>query len=210
MTEVEFWFDPISPYSYLATTQIDALAARHGATVRWRPVLTGITVTRVMGLKPIPQVPLKSDYSRFDLARLAAMFGVPLNRHGLAQVSPLPAARAFLWLDARDEAQARALIRTLSARLWVDGVDIGAPQAVVAEAAALGADGDALAAALQGPELKRRLSEAVDAAIARGVFGVPFFIVGSEPLWGADRLGMLEFRLREGRWPGPGEWGLGG
>ena len=47
---IEFYFDPISPYGYLATTQIEAIAARHGRVVDWKPVLLGITVMKVMGL----------------------------------------------------------------------------------------------------------------------------------------------------------------
>lgn len=203
---VEFWFDPVSPFSYLATTQIEALAAAHGRTVTWRPVLIGVTVLKVMGLKPIPQTPLKGDYSWLDAMRLAAMFGVPLVRHGLTGVNSVAACRAFLWLRDRDEAMAKAFVRRVSARLWVDGVDITPVRTVVAEAEALGAVGGGLAEALAGPELKQRLAEAVDQAIARGVFGVPFFNVDGEPLWGCDRLWMLDHRLAHGRWPGPGEW----
>ena len=63
---IEFFFDPISRYGYLASTQIEALAARHGRTVDWRPVLLSVTVLQVMGLKPGPLTPPKGDYSRDD------------------------------------------------------------------------------------------------------------------------------------------------
>ncbi|WP_370206872.1 2-hydroxychromene-2-carboxylate isomerase [Pararhodobacter marinus] len=200
---VDFYFDPVSPYSYLATTQIETLVTRHGRRVNWHPVLVGVTVIKVMGLKPVPLTPLKSDYSRLDLARQAEIFGVPLNRHGLKGVSSVAACRAFLWLNDRDAPMAKALITRLSARLWVEGVDPSAPETVVAEARALGADGDALWAALQDPGVKQRLDLAVDSAIARGVFGVPFFIVDGQPLWGCDRMWMLDYRLAHGHWPKP-------
>ena len=200
---VEFYFDPVSPYSYLATTQIEKLVTRHGRRVIWHPVLVGVTVVKVMGLKPVPLTPLKSDYSRRDLARQAEIFGVPLNRHGLSGVTSVAACRAFLWLTDRDAPMAKALITLLSARLWVEGLDLSAPETVVAEAQALGADPDALRDALQDPPLKQRLDQAVQDAIDRGVFGVPFFVVDGQPLWGCDRLWMLDYWLTHGQWPGP-------
>jgi 2-hydroxychromene-2-carboxylate isomerase len=71
---------------------------------------------------------------------------------------------------------------------------------VVDEGAALGVDRAALLAAIESPEMKAALKEAVDAAIAKGVFGVPTFIADGEPLWGVDRLWMLEHWLKRGNW----------
>jgi len=203
---IEFFFDPISPFSYLATTCIDRLAARHGREVVWRPTLIGVTILKVMGLKPVPATPLKSVYYWHDLERLAAMFGVPLVRHGLTGVNSLAANRAYLWLLDRDPAMARELVKRLSKKLWTTRQDLTPPETVIAEAAALGADGAALRAALEGEELKRRLAEAVDYAISRNVFGVPFFIADGEPFWGSDRMWMLDRWLADGRLPRRDEW----
>ncbi|WP_105432430.1 2-hydroxychromene-2-carboxylate isomerase [Neorhizobium sp. T6_25] len=203
---VDFYFDPISPFSYLATTQIDRIAERHGRTVEWHPVLIGVTILKVMGLRPIPETPLKSTYFRLDAERQAAMFGVPFRQHSLKNINSVAACRAYLWLRERDQQMAQALISRISARLWVDGQDITGSDAVLAEAGALGADVTALRQALGEPEIKQSLVKAVDAAITRGVFGVPHFFVDDEPLWGCDRLWMLDFRLAYGRWPAGDEW----
>lgn len=53
MRNIDFYFDFISPYAYFASTQIEAIALRHGYTVAWRPFRLGVTVTKVMGLKPL-------------------------------------------------------------------------------------------------------------------------------------------------------------
>lgn len=199
---IEFFFDPVSPFSYLATTQIDELAARHGREVLWRPTLVGVTVMKIMGLKPVPETPLKSVYSARDAQRLAMMFGVPFRQHGLKGVNSLAACRAFLWLQERDDAAARRLARHLSARLWADGIDIAPAETVVAEAASLGL-------AIPSPttdELKQRLAEAVDYAVANNVFGVPYFIADGEPFWGCDRMWMLDRWLADGRFPPFDEW----
>jgi 2-hydroxychromene-2-carboxylate isomerase len=63
-----------------------------------------------------------------------------------------------------------------------------------------GIDRAALAAALEDPALKERAKHAVESAIARGVFGSPFFIADGEPFWGVDRIPMMEDWLRRGGW----------
>ncbi len=203
---IDFFFDPISPFSYLATTKIDALAAAHGRTVIWRPTLVGITILKVMGLKPVPETPLKSVYFWHDVERLAAIFGVPLRRHGLKGINSLAACRAFLWLEQRDAEEAKALVRRLSSKLWTEALDITPAETVVAEARALGIDTDGMAAAISSPEMKERLSQAVEHAVAKNVFGVPFFIADGEPLWGCDRMWMLDHWLGHGAWPRFDDW----
>ena len=70
---IDFYFDLISPFAYIGSTQIEALAARHGRSVTWRPVLLGVTVLKIMGMKPLPQYPLKGPYLARDMARLALL-----------------------------------------------------------------------------------------------------------------------------------------
>ncbi len=200
MAPVEFYFDLISPYGYLASTQVEALAARYGREVDWKPVLLGITVLKVMGLKPLPETPLKKDYIAIDKPRMATLLGVPYKEHGLKGVNSLAASRAYLWLKAKDPALAKGFARRIYARLWVQGRDITQAEAVAEEGEALGLGRAELLAAIESPEMKSALKEAVDAAIAKGVFGVPTFIADGEPIWGVDRLWMLEHWLRKGNW----------
>jgi 2-hydroxychromene-2-carboxylate isomerase len=197
---IEFYFDLMSPYGYLGSTQIEALAARHARTVDWRPVLIGITVLKVMGLKPVPETPLKGEYSRRDAVRMAQLFGVPFRHHGLRGHNSLAAMRAFVWLKGRDPELAKHYAQRMFARLWVEGKDITAPDAAAEEAAALGVDRGQLLAAIESPEAKRALKDSVNAAIAKGVFGAPFFIADGEAFWGSDRLWMLEHWLVRGTW----------
>lgn len=200
---IAFYFDPISPYGYLASTQIETLAARHGRQVDWRPVLLSVTVLQVMGLKPVPATPLKADYSRLDKHRMARLLGVPICELRHPDVSPIRALRAFLWLKRHDSARAALFARAICARLWAKGEDISTTEAVLEEAAPLGVDTEALGQGMQSPGIKAALREEVDHAVAQGVFGVPFFIVDGQPLWGVDRLWMLEHWLEHGSWDPP-------
>ena len=197
---IEFYFDLISPYGYLGSTQIEALAARYGRDVDWKPVLLGITVMKIMGLPPLMQTPLKKDYVLHDKGRMAKLLGVPMAEHGLEGANSLAASRAFLWLKARDPALAKRFAQRIYARLWVEGKDITPAHAVADEAAALGVDRQALLGAIDSPQMKQALKDAVEAAVARGVFGVPTFIVDGEAIWGVDRLWMLEHWLKHGDW----------
>jgi 2-hydroxychromene-2-carboxylate isomerase len=197
---IEFYFDLISPYGYFASTRIEALASKYGRSVDWKPVLLGVTVMKIMGLRPLMQTPLKRDYLRHDKPRMARLLGVPFREHSLADVNSLAALRAFLWLKARDPALAVRFAKRIYARLWTESQDITDAMVVVEEAAKLGADGQALAAELESAGAKQSLKDAVDAAVAKGVFGVPTFIVDGESIWGVDRLWMLEHWLRHGTW----------
>ena len=197
---IDFYFDFISPYGYLAAARIEEIGARYGRPVKWRPFLLGVTVLQVMGIKPLMETPLKSDYLVIDRPRMAKLLGVPLTVPDLDGVNGVAASRAFYWLTVRDEAKAKALARRLLERLWAEGRDITDPGVVADEAAALDVSRETIEAALADPRVKDLLRSAVDAAIARKVFGSPFFIVDDQPVWGVDRLWMVEHWLRHGSW----------
>jgi len=109
---IEFHFDFSSPYGYFASTKIDALAAKYGREVVWKPILLGATF-KVTGLPPLPTVPLKGDYSRHDFARSARFHGVPYSHPTVFPIATQAPARAFYWADARDPAKAKALASAL-------------------------------------------------------------------------------------------------
>jgi 2-hydroxychromene-2-carboxylate isomerase len=197
---VSFYFDFISPYAYFGSTKVDELAGRFGREVEWRPVLLGVTVLKVMGLKPLMETPLKRDYIHVDKPRMASLLGVDFRDHGLKDVDSIAACRAYLYLKSQDPALAKAFARRIFRRLWVDSRNISSPEDIAEEAAALGADGTQLQASIQTPAVKQALRDEVDRAIANGVFGTPYFIVDDQPIWGVDRLWMLEHWLRHGSW----------
>ncbi|MSQ52038.1 MAG: 2-hydroxychromene-2-carboxylate isomerase [Betaproteobacteria bacterium] len=197
---IEFYFDFISPYGYFGSTQIEAIAARHGRTVDWRPVLIGVTIMKVMGLKALTETPLKKDYLRHDAPRMARLLGVPFQFNVRRGGNSLAASRAFLWLKSRDPELAKRFAHGIYARRWAEGRDITDPQSVAEVAVPLGVNRDDLLAAIASQQVKQNLKDAVDSAMAKGVFGVPYFIVDNEPVWGSDRLWMLEHWLQYGSW----------
>src|SRR5690242_13895891 len=144
MRQIEFYFDPISPFAYLGSIQIERLAARLNRPVEWKPVLIGITILKVMGLKPLPETPLKGPYLRHDALRLAEYFDVPFRYHGLKGINSLAALRAFAVLKERDAGRAKALAQKIFDRLWVRGLNITGAADVAEEANGIGFDAAAL------------------------------------------------------------------
>lgn len=197
---VIFYFDFSSPYGYLAAQRIDALAAEHGAAVTWRPHLLGAAF-KLTGQSPLLDQPLKGDYARRDLARSARRLGVPFALPDPFPFSGVALSRAFYWLeDARGPDAARAFARRAYHAVFGEARDLSKPPTVVDLLVADGIDRAAAEAALADPAVKERLRAEVDAALARGIFGSPYILVGDEPFWGYDRLPDIAAWLREGGW----------
>ena len=196
---IEFYFDFSSPYGYLAAEGIDALAARYGRQVSWRPILLGAVFPQT-GSQPLLNIPLKGDYARRDLARSARLLGLPFKLPAKFPFMSVAACRAFYWLQDRDPGKAVALAKALYREAFAAGRPIDSAEAVVkvAEAGDLAPEG--LAAALSDPAVKQRLRAEVDRAVAKGIFGSPFIVVDGEPFWGHDRLDQVELWLQRGGW----------
>jgi 2-hydroxychromene-2-carboxylate isomerase len=192
MQQIEFYFDPISPFAYLGSIQIERLAARLNRQVEWKPVLIGVTILKVMGLKPLPETPLKGPYLRHDAVRLAEYFDVPFRYHGLTGINSLAALRAFVLLKERDAGLAKLLAQKVFSRLWVRGLNMTETDDIADEAKDLGVDVPMLLRDIETDYAKDALKRQVDAAIQAGVFGVPYFVVDGEPIWGVDRMRMVE------------------
>lgn len=197
--EMDFYFDFSSPYGYLASERVDAMAARHGRTVNWHPILLGV-VFKQTGMQPLTQIPLKGKYAEMDFARTARMLKIPFAMPQVFPIASQAPARVMLWIAARNPEAAKAYARVAYRAFFVDGFNISEPATAAALAAGLGHDRAAAAAAIEDPQYKNALKVEVDEAIRRGVFGSPFFIVDNEPFWGTDRMAMVEEWLKTGGW----------
>jgi 2-hydroxychromene-2-carboxylate isomerase len=197
---IDFYFDFSSPYGYLASEKIEALAAKHDRAVNWRPVLLGV-IFKQTGAAPLTQIPLKGDYSRRDMERSARFHGVAGFR--MPSKFPIPsqaAARIVLWAQQRDGVLAARIVHALYRAFFVEDRDISDPDTAVAVAATCGVDAALARAAIDEPAIKDALKRANEDAIAKGVFGSPFIVVDREPFWGLDRLDQVERWLATGGW----------
>ena len=187
-TPLDFYFDFSSPYGYLASHKIEALAERHGRTVKWRPMLLGAAF-KATGAAPLPQIPLKGDYAKRDFERSARFHGVQFRLPEPFPVSTVAACRAFYSLG--DEKQQVKLAKALYRAYFVDNLNIGEPENVLKVAASVGARPD-----INDQAVKDTTRAEVEAAIAKGVFGSPYIVVDGEPFWGIDRFDQIERWLK--------------
>lgn len=196
---IDFYLEFSSPYGYIASQLAEDFEKRLGRPLRWRPMLLG-PVFKITGQAPLVDIPLKGEYSKRDFTRTARLHKVPYRHPEKFPINTVAGCRAFYWADDQDAAKARALAKALYRAYFVEGTDISAAPTVVEIAKSVGLDGAALARALEDPALKARTFKEVEAAIAAGVFGSPFFIVDGEPFWGVDRMPMIEEWVRTGGW----------
>ncbi|MDP3513763.1 MAG: 2-hydroxychromene-2-carboxylate isomerase [Sulfuritalea sp.] len=192
-----FWFDFSSPYSYLASELIDDLAAKHGRKVKWRPMMLGAAF-KASNMPLLITIPLKGEYSKRDFDRSARYLGIPYKFPPKFPIATLAAARGYYWLHGQDCAKAREYAHAVFRAYWVDSRDISELPVVLEIVDRLGIDRDAFAAAIATPEIKDRLKQETDAAIAKGMFGAPYIVVDGEPFWGADRLPQIDKWLATG------------
>jgi 2-hydroxychromene-2-carboxylate isomerase len=187
MPPVEFYFDFSSPFGYLASQKIEALAAKHGRTVAWRPMLLGAAFKATGGV-PLTQIPLKGEYSQRDFYRSARFHGLEYRHPDPFPISTVAACRAFYSLQERNVDFAKAVFNAY----FKHNINIGEPDNVMKVAAAIGVTPN-----LNDQAVKDRTKAEVDAALARGVFGSPYVIVDGEPFWGLDRFDQVDRWLKE-------------
>ncbi|MES2257136.1 MAG: 2-hydroxychromene-2-carboxylate isomerase [Pseudomonadota bacterium] len=199
--QIDFYFDFISPFGYFASLRIDELAGRHGATVTWRPMLLGISVLKIMGSKPLMEIPLKSDYIRTEAARYCRRHHVTLGRPiDAPPMNPLPVARVFNWIAQHSQENAQAFARSALRSYWESGRPLDQPEEILNAGRSALLPESILHEALNDPRAGASLRQSVDAAVARGVFGSPFLIIDGEPFFGVDKLELADAWLSSGGW----------
>jgi 2-hydroxychromene-2-carboxylate isomerase len=196
---IDFYFDFSSPYGYIAAAKVEALAAKHGRGVNWRPMLLGAAM-KVTGGAPLPQIPLKGDYAMRDFVRSAKFHGVPFRIPSSFPISTIAAVRAFYWAQGNDPARALALAKALYSAYFADDVDISRVEEVIRIAAGVGFKAEDVAAGVADQSVKDKTKAEVDAAVGKGVFGSPFIVIDGEAFWGMDRLDQAEKWLATGGW----------
>ena len=183
----------MSPYSYLAATQLTALSERTGATVRWRPLyLPG--VLKATGNAGPTTVMTKALYMFKDLNDWAKHYGLPpvMIPSNFPFISALADRCALV---AEDHGKIVPYTLRRFKRIWAEQGDCNDVAVLSAVLTEVGLDAAATIAAAGTDEVKARLKKNTDEAIERGAFGVPTFYVGDEMFVGNDRLAFVEQAL---------------
>jgi 2-hydroxychromene-2-carboxylate isomerase len=186
---VEFWFEFASTYSHVAAQRIEAAARAAGVPIVWRPFLLGpIFKQQGWNDSPFNIYPVKGAYMWKDMERQCAKHGVPFRKPSQFPRPSLLATRIALTLES-SPAHVGEFVRRVYLANFHDDADTTSNDVVrsVLQSMAL-PDGDAVLERATSNETKERLRQRNDEAFARGVFGAPTFLIGSELYWGNDRL----------------------
>jgi 2-hydroxychromene-2-carboxylate isomerase len=187
---IGFFFDPISPFAYLAFEHLPQALEGCSYVVDYRPVLFGALLKRHDHKGPAEIEP-KRQWTFRHIAWLAQHHGIPIQVPATHPFNPLPLLRLALACGPN-----RRVVEALFHHVWQAG---GADPSDPARLAALK---DQLAPPRDpdGDAVKQALRAGTDAAIAAGVFGVPTFELDGRLFWGLDALPMLRDALQGGAW----------
>lgn len=194
MGQIDYYFATFSPFTYLAGTRLEEIAARHGAQIAYKPFDIAACFGRTGGQPPKDRHPNRQEYRLQDLARQSKKLGLPLNlKPAHFPTNPAPSSYAFIAAQKAGGGDLGALAHGFTRAVWAEERDI-ADDAVIRDLLEkTGFDpGLADSGLLVGAETyAANLEEAVE----RGVFGAPFYIVGDQRFWGQDRLEDLDLHL---------------
>lgn len=199
MKSVEFYYDLVSPYSYLSYARIGRICERLNAELVLRPMLLG-AVHKAVGIKAPVEIEVKSRYQMRDIHRWAEHDGLPMEFPDPFPFRTLKTMRAAMF--CRERSKLEAFTREGFALFWEDG---GSPKGLSEEdedgpvseiARRIGEEPDEVLAGASSPEAKQALVASTTEALERGVFGAPAFFVADEMFWGNDRLHFVEEALQ--------------
>lgn len=195
MKRIVFWFDVISPFAYLAFEQLPQALEGCSYEVQYKPVLFAGLLNH-WGQKGPAEIEPKRAWTFRHVAWLAHRHGMPLRTPRTHPFNPLPLLRLALACVDAGELPNRRVVEALMHHVWHDGDEALDPARLAALAAALAPGRDPAADAV-----KAELRALTDAAIGKGVFGVPSFeLEDGRVLWGLDALPMLRAAVLDDAW----------
>jgi carboxymethylenebutenolidase len=191
--EVEYYLSLNSPWSYLGHDRFMEMASRAGATVTLIPVDFSVIFPKTGGL-PVPKrSPQRQAYRLQELARWRDHLGIPLNLHPAHWPANDTLATGVVMAARDDGLDAARLAGAFMRAVWAEERDIGDEATVLAIAAEQDIDAAPLRSRVQAC-IEQRNQDSL-AAMERGVFGAPSYVIGDQVFWGQDRLDFVERAL---------------
>ncbi len=193
MAAIDYYFSVLSPWAYFAGSRLEEIAGRQGASIAYKPVDAMKVFSETGGLPMAKRPPARLAYREQELRRTSAKTGMPYHfQPAHWPTDAVPASAAIIAL-AQAGGDAGALTRAFLTAVWVEQLDIATPEVVADKLASVGGDAAALAGAMEAA--REVYAQNTREAVERGVFGVPFYLIGDEKFWGQDRLDDVEAHL---------------
>lgn len=195
MAHIDYYLSTFSTNCYLAGTRPGEIAAKHGATITYKPLDLMALFARTGGLPPGQRHPSRQEYRLIEMERAARLAGMPMNlKPAYFPTNPAPSSYAVIAAQSAGGGDVGALVAGLTKACWADEKDIADDGVIKACLEDAGFDPSLADSGLLSGAVtyENNLEEAVNA----GVFGVPFFITEDDArFWGQDRLEQLDMHL---------------
>ena len=194
---VDFIFDFGSPNAYLAWKVLPGVAERTGAQINLIPCLLGGIFKATGNQSPViafGAIKGKLAYEMLETRRFVEAHGLTafqMNPH--FPVNTLLIMRGLI--AAQRQGVAEPYVAAVASAMWEQGLKMDDPDVVAEALTKAGLDARAILEATQDPDVKAELVANTEAAVERGVFGIPTFFVGDEMFFGKDRLTQVEAEL---------------
>jgi len=189
---IDYYFWINSDWAYFGNPRLKAMAERYKLTINYYPVDLGSVYARTGGIKLQLRSEERKNYRLLEMERFRDLLGMPINLHPkyMTATGQLPSYFAIAaqqrGLDIHD------LVHAIMIATWVDDRDIEDEATLIEIADKLGLDGKGLMRQAKEPAAERLYFDYTNTAIARGMFGAPFYFFRNEAFWGQDRLEYLD------------------
>ncbi len=194
MKHIVFWFDPISPFAYLAFERLPQLLEGLSVEVSYRPLLFA-GLLKHWGQKGPAEIEPKRAWTFRHVHWLAQQHGIEMQTPAQHPFNPLALLRLMLACAPEGGTPNRRACEAVLRHVWVGGGDANEPARMAALSREL-----APRIVADDASIKQALKDATAEALARGVFGVPTINVDGRFFWGLEALPMLSDYLRGGAW----------
>lgn len=195
MPHIDYYFSTVSPFAYLAGTRMEEVAAKHGASVTYKPMdLIGL-FTQTGGTAPADRHPSRQELRAQEIRRQAKKNAMPINlQPAFWPTNPAPSSYVIIAAQNAGGGDLGGLCQAILRACWAEEKDISQDDVIQSCLTAHGFDaGLTLSGMLTGAETYAANTED---AVSNGVFGSPFYIVdGAEKFWGQDRIADLDAYL---------------
>ena len=195
MAHIDYFFSTLSPYAYLAGTRLEAVAAKHGAKITYKPLDVVALFGRTGGVPPKERHPSRQELRAQELTRQSRKLEMPLNlQPAFWPTNAAPSSYAIIAAQNAGGGDLGKLAHGFLRAVWAEEQDISQDNVVRAKLADAGFDpGLADSGLLTGAET---YAANLEEAASRGVFGAPFYITDTDQrFWGQDRIEDLDLHL---------------
>ncbi|MEL7214719.1 MAG: 2-hydroxychromene-2-carboxylate isomerase [Pseudomonadota bacterium] len=194
MAHIDYFLFPLSPFTYLAGQGLEEVAAKHGATITYKPFAL-MKVFEETGTPPVPQRhPSRQAYRLQELERIAKRNALPITmKPAHWPTNPVPAMAAIIAAQSAGGGDVGLLSFALLRACWAEDKDIAQDDVITAclKEAGFNPEIGTMALLTGADVIERNTNEALE----RNVFGAPSYVVGDQVFWGQDRLAYLDDHL---------------